>query len=319
MRLNRPALSQLGFTPIDQTQIGLEPQWRAAVLGDKILTTTISPSTGELPQGIHWKTTLSCNQPGAQIHYTLDGSEPTTASTIYQSPIPVDATLLIRAKAFKDGWLDYREAAAFYLDRYSLKDDFENIQVGARPFLPTIFSDTGGEVFVTDAAPAQGKHCLRIAEHGGLKHSFNPHFYYTPLAGTGCMTLDFDLKADHQTILTHQWRQFDKQGLLIGPQLTLEAGNLKIGPAQSYSIPEAAWFHVSIRAWVGGPKHAQYEVTLSNPQTAPKTYHAQFDEKILSINWIGFSSDSTGNAEFYLDGFTLNISAEAAPSKTMER
>jgi len=35
-----------------------------------------------------------------QIHFTLDGSEPTTASTVYSAPISVSATTVIRARAF---------------------------------------------------------------------------------------------------------------------------------------------------------------------------------------------------------------------------
>jgi hypothetical protein len=41
--------------------------------------------------------------PGAEIHYTLGGGEPTIDSARYFGSVPVDYTLTIRAKAFKDG------------------------------------------------------------------------------------------------------------------------------------------------------------------------------------------------------------------------
>ncbi len=41
---------------------------------------------------------------GAMIHYTLDGSEPTTNSALYAGPIPIAATTCLRTKAFLDGW-----------------------------------------------------------------------------------------------------------------------------------------------------------------------------------------------------------------------
>lgn len=41
---------------------------------------------------------------GAVIHYTLDGTEPTTASPVYQQPIAVAEPLTIKALAVKDGW-----------------------------------------------------------------------------------------------------------------------------------------------------------------------------------------------------------------------
>ena len=47
--------------------------------------------------------TLSCRTNGAEIHYTLDGTEPTEASTRYDGPFRIDASCVIRARAFKDG------------------------------------------------------------------------------------------------------------------------------------------------------------------------------------------------------------------------
>lgn len=44
--------------------------------------------------------TLASPDPGITIRYTTNGSEPTAASTAYVAPIPVNATTVIRAKAF---------------------------------------------------------------------------------------------------------------------------------------------------------------------------------------------------------------------------
>ncbi len=44
--------------------------------------------------------TLSSPDPNVTIHYTLDGSTPTNASATYSAPIPVNATTVIRAKAY---------------------------------------------------------------------------------------------------------------------------------------------------------------------------------------------------------------------------
>ncbi len=51
--------------------------------------------------------TLSTGTKGAEIHYTLDGSEPTiTHGSTYISPLNVNGTTTIRAIAVKPGWLD---------------------------------------------------------------------------------------------------------------------------------------------------------------------------------------------------------------------
>ncbi len=46
---------------------------------------------------------LSCKTPGAAIHYTLDGSEPTEDSPLYENPFILTESCAIRARAFKKG------------------------------------------------------------------------------------------------------------------------------------------------------------------------------------------------------------------------
>lgn len=46
---------------------------------------------------------LTTTTPGAEIRYTLDGSEPDSLSTLYVGPVCVDRSLTLRAKGFKSG------------------------------------------------------------------------------------------------------------------------------------------------------------------------------------------------------------------------
>ena len=47
--------------------------------------------------------TLSCGTPGAVIHYTTDGSEPTSESPVYTAPLSLAQTTIFKAKAFVNG------------------------------------------------------------------------------------------------------------------------------------------------------------------------------------------------------------------------
>lgn len=51
---------------------------------------------------------------GSEIYYTTNGDTPTKSSTKYTGAIPVDKTMSIRAKAFKDGYIDSNIATATY-------------------------------------------------------------------------------------------------------------------------------------------------------------------------------------------------------------
>lgn len=47
---------------------------------------------------------LQCTTQGAEIHYTLDGEEPTQQSPLYRQPIRLTKATWIKAKAYKDGY-----------------------------------------------------------------------------------------------------------------------------------------------------------------------------------------------------------------------
>ena len=50
--------------------------------------------------------TLTCSTEGANIYYTLDGTEPTQSSKQYTGAISIGETGMIRARAFRDGYID---------------------------------------------------------------------------------------------------------------------------------------------------------------------------------------------------------------------
>ena len=52
---------------------------------------------------------------GAEIRYTTDGSEPTRTSNIYQKPISISNTTVVKAKLFLDGKLSPRSTAQSYI------------------------------------------------------------------------------------------------------------------------------------------------------------------------------------------------------------
>ncbi len=57
---------------------------------------------------------LSCGTEGATIRYTVDGSNPTGASTPYTAPITLSATTTVKARAYKEGMLASDIVSATY-------------------------------------------------------------------------------------------------------------------------------------------------------------------------------------------------------------
>lgn len=70
----------------------------------KVATPSIFPGAGTFasPTSVTLTTTTS----GAVVRYTLDGSNPTSSSAQYTSPVPVDHTSTLKAAGFKANWSD---------------------------------------------------------------------------------------------------------------------------------------------------------------------------------------------------------------------
>jgi hypothetical protein len=77
----------------------------------QVAAPTFSPSSGaNVPTNV----ALSCATPGAAIYYTLDGSLPTQASTLYSTPISLASASTVRAVAFTNSWTPSAASDAFY-------------------------------------------------------------------------------------------------------------------------------------------------------------------------------------------------------------
>ncbi len=81
------------------------------------ITGTVSEPSFSPPSGVYktvQQVKLSCETSGASICYTMDGTEPTAASDVYEKQISVSETTTIRAKAFKNNWAASKMATGIY-------------------------------------------------------------------------------------------------------------------------------------------------------------------------------------------------------------
>src|ERR1051325_417812 len=89
----------LAHQALDRNGIKLIEQWVQSLPGRPVLAPpSISPSGGNYAKAV--EVTLKQEQ-GANIHYTLDGSAPTSSDPIYEKPIKLTGPTVLRAKAFK--------------------------------------------------------------------------------------------------------------------------------------------------------------------------------------------------------------------------
>jgi hypothetical protein len=84
--------------------------------------------------------TLSHPEPDAAIHYTIDGSIPTTGSSAYTNPITIDTTTAVKVKVFKENFLPSNGVVNTYFINFEVELPVFSIVTDPANF----FSDTSG-------------------------------------------------------------------------------------------------------------------------------------------------------------------------------
>lgn len=101
---------------VDDSNLGLMPP-------------TITPPSGTYPAPVN--VTMSCSTQDAEIYYTTDGSDPTTASTLYTEPFSINETTTVKAVAVLDG-----EMSPVSYARYQIEDNKRVLNIWESLLLP---------------------------------------------------------------------------------------------------------------------------------------------------------------------------------------
>ncbi|HYG74310.1 MAG TPA: chitobiase/beta-hexosaminidase C-terminal domain-containing protein, partial [Planctomycetota bacterium] len=83
-----------------------------------VATPTFTPNGGTFDNAV--SVTIACATTGATIHYTTDGSTPTTASPVYSAALSLSATTTLKALAVKSGMADSTVASATFTKNAAL-------------------------------------------------------------------------------------------------------------------------------------------------------------------------------------------------------
>jgi uncharacterized repeat protein (TIGR03806 family) len=96
-------MPQLAHNAMDEQGMRLLRQWIESMPGPPVLPPPeISPPQGRYGQPV--EVILKEAEPGASIRYTVDGSLPAGSDPVYEKPIRLSASTILRAKAFKAGF-----------------------------------------------------------------------------------------------------------------------------------------------------------------------------------------------------------------------
>ena len=107
------------------TEYQIIPRSSADIIEDESVVQPVlaSAEDGYIAKGT--KVSLTSNTRGATIYYTTDGTEPTTASSVYSEPIVINEDMTLKAMAVKEG-LTTSQVATY---EYTVFDPEQGLQI----------------------------------------------------------------------------------------------------------------------------------------------------------------------------------------------
>lgn len=310
--------SPLGLQPLDTRRTGLQPDYRKKYLG-RVLTTRILPVADVLRQSV--EVTISCDDPKAEIRYTLDGTEPNQASRLYRNPFKLDHAATVRAKSFADGATDVIEARVTYAPPpQPITEDFESIDKGLIVPGASTLEDSHTQKYtarVSTEQAAAGQRSLRFSDGPGQKQAFSPHVIYRCRFDEGRLVGRFDIRVDGATSMYYQWRQYD-DGYRSGPTVTiLPGGVVTLKGKTLLRIPLDQWVRFEVECDVGEAASGTFLMRVSLPGSESPAVFKQLrqDAGFERLDWIGFVSKAEQDAVYFVDNITVGPVTERASSE----
>ena len=116
-------------------------------------TPTINPNGGTFETSI--EVTLACETEDADIYYTLDGTDPTAESTLYEEAFTLDETTTVKAIAVKEGLANSAVAEATFTKveppvvvNYTRITSLDQLQDGAKLIIASRYDDDETHYYV---------------------------------------------------------------------------------------------------------------------------------------------------------------------------
>jgi len=302
-----PALALGIEQPIAVEQTGLESPYRERWLGDR-LTTTIRPGGGVLRRPI--EITMRCNRDGAEIRYTLDGTEPIDRSARYAGPFALDRPAVVRARAFAPGAVDLVGAEAeFAAPPRPIREDFESCRVGEpAPGAETTEEDDRHTARVSDEQAASGRHSLKFVDGPGQKHAFNPHVVYRVGFDTGRLAGRFRILLDPRATFHYQWRDYQTGGYRQGPAVQIrEGGAVFVGARQVATVPIGRWVTFEVTAAVGESATGLFDlrVQVDGDDESQVFGDLPYVGPLEKVDWLGLVANGREATTFFVDDVEL--------------
>ncbi|NOY82041.1 MAG: hypothetical protein GXP31_13675 [Kiritimatiellaeota bacterium] len=297
----------LGIRPLGLAFCGLESPWREEYVGRRIHC-RIAPAGCELRKPVMVR--ITCDAPGAEVHYTLDDSAPTRRSPLYTAPFRLDKPAVVRARAFLAEATDLTGAfERFTAPPASIRLDFERVPLGApAPGATTMEEDNRRTARVSDEQAAGGRRSLKFVDGPGQKHPFNPHVFFRLGFHDEIVRGRFALWLDENTTFLYQWRDYDRGRYRCGPTIQVRpGGELVLDGKPLIDLPLRAWVRFDVVCSLGDAAATGWQLSVVLPgEKTPRVFPSLSCQKgFRSLDWVGFVANGRRETAFYVDDIVI--------------
>jgi formylglycine-generating enzyme required for sulfatase activity len=250
-------------------------------------TPVISPAGGTYTES--QTVTISCSLTGSEIRYTLDGTDPTQSSTLYQEPFSLSEPTTVKARAFYDGYNESKVVSVTYEFDISIPENFVFVEGGS-------FSPDGGNYNVTLSTFYMAKYEVTQAEWASVMTGNNNGISATPSDFTGDSNRPVE-NVSWYDILVYCNRRSIQEGLM---PVYAKAGDTN--PNNWGAVPEwttnAEWDAIEMNMSANGyrlPTEPEWEWAARGGVTA---------QQAGTFNTTYAGSNTIGDVAWYLDNNT---------------
>jgi hypothetical protein len=260
---------------------------------------------------------IRCDLPSATIRYTLDGSEPDAQSSVYQPPLVLREAATVRAKAFAEEAVDLTGAmVVFDPPPQPVEEDFESGKPGDRAASGDT-SELGPALTarLSSEHAASGKMSLKFTDGPG-EPAFNPMISYRVGFDHGPLLGRFSIRADENTSLHYQWRDYGRGGYERGPAIQIRSGGQVLaGGRELPSIPLGQWVTFEVTANVGERADGKFRVRIwpGDSEQAQEFQGLEYGEPLGEVDWLGLVANGREPATFFVDDVSLREMAAPDP------
>ena len=117
--------SDLAYMIIDDCNVQHNGWYQKTFELPTVANPVFSPEPDSYDEPIYLE--ILCDTEDAEIYYTLDGTEPTALSNLYEEPVYLDSTVVVKARAFKDDWNPSEIVEGEYTIFVNIDSDYEDL------------------------------------------------------------------------------------------------------------------------------------------------------------------------------------------------